>query len=79
MSSLAPADRQGGAQGLYQSLSGGAILAAGVWAGLAWHGDGTLPLLVSGCVAAGLAAAMLAFGSVFSASSSAPAGTAESG
>ncbi|MDT7547490.1 MAG: hypothetical protein QOE99_3600 [Actinomycetota bacterium] len=63
VSSLAEPDRQGGAQGLYQSLSGGAILAAGLWAGLAWHGDGTLPLLISGFTAAGLAAALFIFGS----------------
>ena len=51
VSSLAPDERQGWAQGLYQSLSGGAVLVAGVWAGLAWRGTGELPLLVSGSVA----------------------------
>jgi len=62
VSSLAGADRQGGAQGLYQALSGGGILVAGLWAGLAWNGDGRLPLLVSGSVAVALAAAVLLLG-----------------
>jgi MFS family permease len=51
VSSLAPEGRQGSAQGLYQALSGGAILVAGLWAGFAWNGDGVVPLLVSGTVA----------------------------
>jgi MFS family permease len=51
VSSLAPEGRQGTAQGLYQALSGGAILLAGLWAGFAWNGDGVVPLLVSGTVA----------------------------
>jgi MFS family permease len=55
VSSLAPDDRQGAAQGLYQALSGGAVLVAGLWAGLAWGGTGVLPLLVSGSVAGVLA------------------------
>jgi MFS family permease len=59
VSSLAPPDRQGGAQGLYQALAGGSILVAGIWAGLAWHGSGTLPLLVSGTIGAVLAVALL--------------------
>ena len=29
----------------YQALSDGAVLAAGLWAGLLWHGSGTVPLL----------------------------------
>jgi MFS family permease len=65
VSSLAPDDRQAGAQGLYQALSGGGILLAGLWAGLAWGADGELPLLVSGGVAAVLAPALwLAGGSL---------------
>jgi hypothetical protein len=62
VSSLAPDSRQAGAQGLYQALSGGAVLVAGLWAGLAWNGDGVLPLLVSGTVAAALAVALLVLG-----------------
>lgn len=60
VSSLAPEDRQGSAQGLYQALTGGAILAAGLWAGLAWNGDGVVPLLVSGSTAGVLALVLLA-------------------
>lgn len=59
ISTLVPATRQGSAQGIFQGLSGGAVLVAGVWAGLAWGGDGRLPLLISGTVAALLAAVLL--------------------
>jgi MFS family permease len=59
VSSLAPDTRQAGAQGLFQALSGGAVLLAGLWAGLVWGGDGVLPLLVSGSVAAVLGLALL--------------------
>lgn len=54
VSALLPAGRQGSGQGTYQALAGGAVLVAGVWAGLAWGGTGRLPLLVSGGVAAGI-------------------------
>jgi MFS family permease len=56
---LAPPDRQGSAQGLYQALTGGAVLVAGLWAGLAWHGSGRFPLLLSGSVAAVAAVGLL--------------------
>ncbi len=59
---LAPTDRQGAAQGLYQATAGGAVLLAGLWAGLAWHGTGRLPLLVSGTTAVVLAFALLLAG-----------------
>ena len=62
VSSLAPAGRQGAAQGIYQALSGGAILVAGLWAGLLWNGTGSLPLQVSGVAAAVLAAGLFAAG-----------------
>jgi MFS family permease len=62
VSSLAPEDRQAGAQGLYQGLSGGAVLVAGLWAGFAWNGTGVLPLLVSGTVAAVLGVGLLVRG-----------------
>lgn len=52
VSSLVPDTRQAGAQGLFQGLTGGAILVAGIWAGLAWGTAGVLPLLISGAVAA---------------------------
>jgi MFS family permease len=65
VSTLAPDAHQAAAQGLYQSLSGGAVLLAGLWAGLAWHGTGVLPLLVSGTVAAVLALVVLRVGARF--------------
>jgi len=58
-SSLAGADRQATAQGVFQGGSGLAILIAGVWAGLLWGADGRLPLLISGTVGACFAAALL--------------------
>ncbi len=51
---LVPREMQGRGQGLYQGLTGGAVLVAGIWAGLAWGKDGTVPLLVSGFAAAAL-------------------------
>ncbi len=59
ISGLVPPQMQGRGQGIYQGLTGGAVLVAGVWAGLAWGKEGTVPLLVSGCLAAALAAAFL--------------------
>jgi MFS family permease len=55
ISGLAPAGLQGTAQGIFQGMTGAGVLVAGIWAGLAWHGDGTLPLLISGGVAAAIA------------------------
>jgi MFS family permease len=55
---LVPPEVQGRGQGVYQGLTGGAVLIAGVWAGLAWGKDGTFPLVFSGCAAAALAAAI---------------------
>jgi MFS family permease len=57
VASLAPAQQQGSAQGLFQAVTGGAILLAGLWAGLAWGDAGRGPLLVSGAV--GLVTALL--------------------
>ena len=37
ISSLAPTEQRGRAQGAYQGFSGGAILIAGIWAGLLWN------------------------------------------
>ncbi|HEX9030737.1 MAG TPA: MFS transporter [Streptosporangiaceae bacterium] len=51
-SALAGPELQGRAQGVYRGSTGIAIVIAGVWAGLAWHGTGVVPLLVSGAVAA---------------------------
>ncbi len=63
ISSLVPAEHRGRAQGVFQMLMSGSVLLAGLWAGLLWTsgaGKGTLPLLVSGCVAAVAAIAMVA-------------------
>lgn len=59
---LAPAAQRGRAQGLVQGLAGGAVLVAGIWAGLSWNlgpGGGRVPLLVSGLTTA-VAAIVLA-------------------
>ncbi|HUW77442.1 MAG TPA: MFS transporter [Candidatus Nanopelagicaceae bacterium] len=53
ISTLAPDEAQGWAQGLFQGLTGGSILVAGIWAGLAWNmgaGAGAVPLAISGVV-----------------------------
>jgi MFS family permease len=63
VAALAPAESQGGAQGFYQAVTGGAVLVAGLGAGLLWHGDGRLPLLLSGGVGAALAVALAVTGS----------------
>lgn len=59
VSSLAPAELQARGQGLYQGVSGGAVLLAGVWAGLLWHGTGRLPLTLSGVSAVVIGAVLL--------------------
>jgi MFS family permease len=61
ISSLAPTGRQGSAQGIFQGLSGAGVLVAGIWAGLAWSGDGRVPLLVSGSAAALIALGLLGY------------------
>ena len=46
-----PPHMHGRAQGVYQSLQGGAILVAGTWAGAVWtagHDHGQLPFLIAG-------------------------------
>ncbi|WP_198940566.1 MFS transporter [Micromonospora sp. CB01531] len=59
ISGLLGSHEQGSGQGMFQGLTGLAVLGAGLWAGLAWGSDGTLPLLVSGIAAAVLAAWLL--------------------
>lgn len=62
VSSLVPAEHRGRAQGVFQALSSGAVLLAGLWAGLLWNagpGSGTVPLLVSGAAAVIGAVAMV--------------------
>lgn len=62
VANLAPPDRQSGAQGLYQAVTGGAVLIAGVWAGFAWNGTGQVPLLLSGSIAVLLAVTLILTG-----------------
>jgi MFS family permease len=59
VSSLAPKELQGSAQGLFQAVTGISILVAGLWAGFAWGSDGTVPLLVSGTIGLATALAVL--------------------
>jgi MFS family permease len=60
ISSLIGAELQASGQGVFQGLSGFAMLAAGLWAGLLWGADGQLPLLISGIVGGLFAVALLA-------------------
>jgi len=59
VSTLTPSADQSSAQGIVQSISGAGVLVAGIWAGLAWGGDGALPLLVSGTVGGLMAMGLL--------------------
>jgi MFS family permease len=59
VSGLAAADRQASAQGLFQGVTGGAVVISGIWAGLAWGGDGRVPLIVSGIIGLGIAALLI--------------------
>jgi MFS family permease len=59
---LLPPERHGSGLGLYQGVAGAGSLVAGVWAGLAWHGNGRLPLVISGSVVAVLTIVLLAGG-----------------
>lgn len=62
ISSLVPDDHRGRAQGVFQALSSGAILVAGLWAGLLWDvgaGSGVLPLMISGGAALAAAIALV--------------------
>ncbi|HQR26583.1 MAG TPA: MFS transporter [Nocardioides sp.] len=59
VSSLVPVEHRGRAQGVFQGLTSGAVLVAGLWAGLLWNvgpGEGVVPLLLAG--SAGLAASV---------------------
>jgi MFS family permease len=62
---LVPADVRGTALGIHAAVSGLGLLIAGVWAGLAWHGTGHLPFVISGIVVAVLAAVLLVGGRWF--------------
>jgi MFS family permease len=53
ISTLVPDEHRGRAQGVFQSLSNGAVFVAGLWAGLTWTlgpGKGVVPLLISGAL-----------------------------
>lgn len=55
IASLAPSQLRGRAMGVFQGLNSGAILLAGLWAGLLWtsgSGSGVVPLAVSGTLGA---------------------------
>ena len=64
---LVPSDVRGTALGIHAAVSGVGLLVAGVWAGLAWHGTGHLPFVISGIVVAVLAAVLLIGGGWFDA------------
>jgi MFS family permease len=59
VSRLVPAGSQGTGQGIFQGVLGAGVLAAGLWAGLAWGADGHVPLLVSGVLAGIIGVALL--------------------
>lgn len=59
---LLPTSRHGSGLGLYQGVIGAGSLVAGIWAGLAWHGNGRIPLIISGSIVAVLTIALLAGG-----------------
>lgn len=59
---LLPSEALGTGLGYFQAIAGGCALAASTWAGLAWDGDGQLPLVISGVVVGGLAVALLVGG-----------------
>lgn len=56
---VAPAELRGTALGTQGLLTGGGLVVAGIWAGATWAGTGHLPFVVSGAVAAILAAVAL--------------------
>jgi MFS family permease len=65
VSDLLGADVLGSGLGYFQGIVGGCALVASTWAGLAWGGDGRLPLQVSGAVVGVLAVGLLLFGRRF--------------
>jgi len=63
VASLVPRHQLGRAQGTFQALNSAAVLVAGVWAGLTWRlgsGDGVVPLVIAGSVAAVAAVGLIA-------------------
>jgi hypothetical protein len=66
VSALVRPESRGRAQGVFQGLGGGAVLLAGLWAGLLWDvgaGSGAVPLVVAGLAGAVAAVVMWAIGS----------------
>jgi MFS family permease len=59
VSVLVGAGQQSRAQGMVQGMTGGGVLLAGLWAGLAWSDDGQLPLLLSGTIGSAFAVLLL--------------------
>ncbi len=57
---LLPKPLMGTGLGLFQGITGGCALIAGIWAGLAWGHDGSTPLIVAGAVAAVVAVGVAA-------------------
>lgn len=58
VSTTVPNSSLGRAQGVFQSLSGFSILAAGLWAGVIWElgaGSGSVPMLIAGTISAVIA------------------------
>jgi MFS family permease len=55
---LLPAPVMGTGLGLFQGITGGCALVAGIWAGFAWGHDGSTPLVIAGAVAAVVAVAV---------------------
>jgi len=62
ISDLVPDTALGTGLGNFQAILGGCTLVASLWAGLAWGGDGRLPLVVSGVGVGVLAVVLLAAG-----------------
>jgi MFS family permease len=59
ISTLVGGELQSSAQGVFQGLSGFAVLAAGLWAGFLWGAGGRVPLLISGSIGAVFAVVLL--------------------
>jgi MFS family permease len=59
---LVPASVAGTGLGVYQGISGAAMLVAGIWAGFAWNHTGRIPLVISGVTVGVVAAVLLLFG-----------------
>lgn len=61
---LAPPAQRGAALGIHAAVSGIGLVVAGMWAGLAWGGDGRVPLVISGSVTFIVAVGVIVGGAV---------------